>query len=81
MQEKNVIELKKSVNPKLIEDLEAILESARKGELLGVTAMLLHPGREYGYISIGDMEFSETLLAFEDFKWHQMAMRHLGDGQ
>lgn len=68
----NLRKVDKSVDQALLKLLDDVRDLVLKGEVIGITVFASVTGRELLDGSAGDMNFSELLLAFENWKWKQL---------
>lgn len=71
----NVIELKKTIDPELVQLLEETLEDVKSGKLIGVVVLGNCPDATVMWAEGGDIETGRAMLAFEYFKHRQMCIR------
>lgn len=74
MTESKISKLSRPIDQNLVQTLEKAVEMAKSGEIIGIVMLVNMAAREFSHTAGGDMEFSEVLLAFESFKFDQLAM-------
>lgn len=72
----SLVEVKTAPSPAVIDALEKLLERARSGELRGLVA-LLNLGTNCDNLCAGATGLTDVLVAFEDWKFQQLAHRNL----
>jgi 1,4-dihydroxy-2-naphthoyl-CoA synthase len=61
-------EVRSAPNPKVIGELERLLEEARMGEVQGFTAVVMNPGGQSSSCFCGDFDADKALWAIECWK-------------
>lgn len=72
-----ISELKRPVNPDLIAQLHELLAEAESGELVGAVVLLHIAGGQYRCHCVGESDMGPMMLAFEAWKFRQLAAREL----
>lgn len=62
----------KPVDKSLLKLVDDMRELVLKGDIKGITLFASMAGQEIIDGSAGDMQFSELMLAFENWKWKQL---------
>lgn len=71
--------LDKPVDATLIKLLDDMRELVLRGDVKGITMFAAIAGQELVDGSAGDMNFSELILAFENFKFKQLFLQNVED--
>lgn len=70
-------ELKRPVNPELLGELRDLYAEAESGELVGLVVLVHRAGGEYRCHAYGESDLGPMLVAFEAWKFRQLAAREL----
>jgi hypothetical protein len=76
----NVTQLKRPVDPILVESLRNMLADAEAGTISGMVVLIACPAGAYEAHCYGDSDLGQMMLAFEAWKFRQLAARELEHG-
>lgn len=69
---KNIKELKRPVDPNLLELVELLKQGVANGKITGVTAIVTLQGNEHNFWCAGDQNYSDVSAAMDNWKFDQL---------